>query len=50
MYAEITVQNDGEAISDEDKKHIFTRFTAAADKPARQHRHRTFARGSNCAS
>lgn len=26
MYAEITVQNDGEAISDEDKKHIFTRF------------------------
>lgn len=31
MYAEITVQNDGETISDEDKKHIFTRFTAAAD-------------------
>ena len=26
MYAEITVQNDGETISDEDKKHIFTRF------------------------
>ena len=32
MYAEITVQNDGETISDEDKKaHIHAFFTVAAD-------------------
>lgn len=46
MYAEITVQNDGETISDEDKKHIFTRFYSGSG----QHRHRTFAGRSNCAS
>ena len=34
MYAEITVQNDGEAISDEDKKHIFTRFYSGSGQPA----------------
>lgn len=34
MYAEITVQNDGETISDEDKKHIFTRFYSGSGQPA----------------
>ena len=34
MYAEITVQNDGEAINDEDKKHIFTRFYSGSGQPA----------------
>ena len=34
MYAEITVQNDGEIISDEDKKHIFTRFYSGSGQPA----------------
>lgn len=31
MYAEITVQNDGETISDEDKSIFLRVFTAAAD-------------------
>ena len=34
MYAEITVQNDGETISDEDKKNIFTRFYSGSGQPA----------------
>lgn len=34
MYAEITVQNDGETISDEDKKHIFTCFYSGSGQPA----------------
>lgn len=33
-HAEITVQNDGETISDEDKKHIFTRFYSGSGQPA----------------